>query len=94
MLERAHERLKKAGEGGVLGVTYQDAPTDSRAFVEEHDVRYPIVRDVGTNLAEAYGTGRLPETFVLDRRGRIVDLRRGQVDQAWTDRVLDEALGA
>ena len=52
---------------------------------------FPSIRDVGTKLAERYGTNRIPETFVIDRRGRIVDVFRGQIDQAFIDRALVRA---
>jgi cytochrome c biogenesis protein CcmG/thiol:disulfide interchange protein DsbE len=49
------------------------------------------VRDVGTDLASQYGTRALPETFVLDRRGRVVAISRGQLSQAFLDRALAKA---
>ena len=33
-----------------------------------------------------------PETFVIDRRGRIAANRRGPVDQHWLDRTLPPLL--
>lgn len=91
VLDRAYERLRKSGRGTVLGATYQDASSDSLAFAREERLRYPSVRDVDVRLADDYGTRRLPETFVIDARGRIVDLRRGQIDRAWLDRALRKA---
>jgi cytochrome c biogenesis protein CcmG/thiol:disulfide interchange protein DsbE len=52
---------------------------------------FPSIRDIGTKLADRYGTRRIPETFVIDRRGRIVDVFRGQIDQAFIDRALAKA---
>ena len=92
VLDRAHARLAKAGDGTVLGVTYDDSTPDSIGFMREFGLRYPSVRDVGTTFAARYGTHRVPETFVIDRRGRIVDLQRGQIDQAFIDRALAKAL--
>lgn len=91
VLAAAHERLQRDGTGTVLGVTYDDSTPDSLDFVKEHDVRYPNVRDVGTKLAEQYGTTSLPETFVVDAQGRIADFYRGQIDQARLDRAIAKA---
>lgn len=91
VLERAHQRLTAAGAGTVLGVTYDDSTPDSLKFVEDHDVSFPSVRDVGTKLARRYATRNVPETFVIDRSGRIVDVFRGQIDQAFIDRALAKA---
>ncbi|MDQ3723474.1 MAG: TlpA family protein disulfide reductase [Actinomycetota bacterium] len=91
ILERAHERLRAAGAGTVLGVTYDDSTPDSLKFVEDYGLGFPSVRDVGTKLARRYDTHNVPETFVIDRRGRIVDLFRGQIDQSFIDRALAKA---
>ncbi len=92
VLERAQSTLQRTGAGTVLGVTYLDSSADSLTFVREHDVTYPNLRDVGTRLAEDYGTRRLPETFVIDRDRRIVAVHRGQIDRAWLDAALRRAV--
>jgi len=91
VLDRAQQRLSRAGAGTVLGVTYDDSTPDSLGFVREYELEYPNLRDVGTQLARRYGTNNVPETFVIDRRGRVVDLFRGQIDQAFIDRALTKA---
>jgi cytochrome c biogenesis protein CcmG, thiol:disulfide interchange protein DsbE len=91
ILERAHKRLTASGAGTVLGVTYNDSAPASLKFADQTGMSFPSVRDVGTKLAERYGTNRIPETFVIDRRGRVVDVFRGQIDQAFIDRALAKA---
>lgn len=91
ILERAHRKLQGAGRGTVLGVTYDDSSSASMRFAQKYGMSFPSVRDVGTKLAERYGTNRIPETFVIDGRGRIVDLFRGQIDQDFIDRALAKA---
>jgi cytochrome c biogenesis protein CcmG/thiol:disulfide interchange protein DsbE len=93
VLDAAHKRLEKEGAGTVLGVTYREASPNSLEFVREQKVPYPSVRDVEADLAEDYGTHKLPETFVIDRDGRIAAIARGQVDSATMDRMLDRVLG-
>jgi cytochrome c biogenesis protein CcmG, thiol:disulfide interchange protein DsbE len=91
VLERAQQRLESAGAGTVLGVTYKDSPGDSQSFVRQEKVSYPNVRDGRLELAPKYGTTQLPETFVIDRSGRVVALSRGQIDQRFMDAALDRA---
>ncbi|HUR84312.1 MAG TPA: TlpA disulfide reductase family protein [Solirubrobacteraceae bacterium] len=91
VLAEAQKRLAKDGTGTVLGVTYDDSTPDSLTFVRKHGLDYPNIRDVGTKLARRYGTKHVPETFVIGRDGRIVDLFRGQIDQAFIDRALARA---
>ena len=79
-LEAIHRELTRTGAGRVLGMTYQDTIEDSKEFVRRFGITFASARDVGVELAERFGTRGLPETFVIDGRGRIVSLARGQVD--------------
>jgi cytochrome c biogenesis protein CcmG/thiol:disulfide interchange protein DsbE len=91
-LEATQKRLAADGDGTVLGVTYRDASDDSLKFIREHDLSYPSIRDVDGKLAQDYGTRALPETFVIDRTGKVVALSRGQVSQKFLNAAVSEAL--
>jgi cytochrome c biogenesis protein CcmG, thiol:disulfide interchange protein DsbE len=93
VLQRAQQRLTAAG-GTVLGVTYKDDAAASRDFLRRNKVTYPSLRDDKLHLAPKFGTKNLPETFVLDKRGRVVAMSRGEVDQAFLDRAIDRAQAA
>ena len=90
VLAKVQQRLKKA-DGTVFGVTYKDAPGASRQFVRQEKASWPNVRDDRLKLAPKYGTSQLPETFVIDRTGKVVALSRGQIDQQFMDAALDRA---
>ncbi len=92
-LERAQRRLARQG-GTVLGVSWNDAIPDARRFARAYGLSYPVVRDVGGKLARSYGVTGLPETFVIDRRGRIAALRRFSVDGTYLERALAPLVGA
>jgi cytochrome c biogenesis protein CcmG, thiol:disulfide interchange protein DsbE len=79
--------------GTVLGVAWDDATSDARAFVRENHLTYPVVRDVDGSFGRAYGITGMPETFVVDPRGRIVALRRAQLTPSWVASTLDPLLG-
>lgn len=92
LLERAQRRLKRAG-GTVFGVTYKDRASASRDFARRYGYTFPSVRDDELDLAPEFGTIRLPETFVLDRAGRVVAISRGEItDFAFLDSAIDQAL--
>lgn len=80
LLERWHGRLKRGG-GTVLGVDVLDVSSDARAFVRKFGLTYPMLRDGAGDTLASFGVGAYPETFVIDRRGRIVATRRGPVDE-------------
>lgn len=91
VLKRAQQRLAAAG-GTVLGVTYLDTSSDSQKFVHRLGVSYLAIRDVNGDFARSFGTAQVPESFLIDRAGRIIALRRYQLDQGWIDSVLPRAL--
>ena len=72
----------------MLGVTYLDATPDSRSFVRRYHLSYPNLRDNTGSFAHSYGTDQLPESFVIDRQGRIVAISRGEIDQGFLNHAL------
>jgi cytochrome c biogenesis protein CcmG/thiol:disulfide interchange protein DsbE len=87
LLERLQRRIAPRG-ATVLGVSYRDTTTDAAAFARRYGISYPSLRDVDGDLAHDYGTQALPETFVIDRGGRIVALSRGQVNERFLSRTV------
>ena len=91
-LVRAQKRLAAAG-GTVLGVTVDDASPDSRKFVAEYGLRFPHLRDTEGELGEAFGRTGVPESFLVDREGRVVALSRGMIDDDFLAANLPLVLG-
>jgi cytochrome c biogenesis protein CcmG, thiol:disulfide interchange protein DsbE len=91
LLQRTHDRIA-AQDGLVLGIDSQDSSDDALRFLEEERIEFPSLRDRDGEYADALGTNQLPETFLIDREGRIAALRRGPVDQAWLDEHLTPLL--
>jgi peroxiredoxin len=56
----------------VLGVDYHDLVGDARGFVRRRSLTYPIVRDRTGVLIDRYDLTGVPETFFVDRKGRLV----------------------
>jgi len=79
LLQRWHERLRKQ-DATVLGVDAFDEIGRARAFVEEYGLTYPMLRDGDGSTREQFGIVGFPETFVIDREGRIAAIERGPVD--------------
>ena len=84
-LQGLQRRIASRG-GTVLGVDFRDTATDARAFMREFNLTYPSLRDTDGWLAKQYGTRALPETFVIDRQGRIAAVSRGTVSRRFLDR--------
>jgi cytochrome c biogenesis protein CcmG/thiol:disulfide interchange protein DsbE len=76
----------------VLGANYQDVSDNALGFVRRFGLTYPSLRDKDGEFADRYASRAFPETFVVDRRGRIAAQRRGPVDQKWLDATLPPLL--
>ena len=91
VLNRAQADLAAKGDGTVVGVTYHDAADASRMFAKENGFAFPNLRDPDDTLFESYGNRGIPETFVLDPRGRVVAVSRGEINQAFIDDAVAKA---
>jgi cytochrome c biogenesis protein CcmG/thiol:disulfide interchange protein DsbE len=56
----------------VVGVDSKDFSGDARSFMRRYGLTYPVVRDGDGSLWDPYGVKALPETRVIDRRGKYV----------------------
>jgi cytochrome c biogenesis protein CcmG/thiol:disulfide interchange protein DsbE len=91
ILER-EQRVLARHDATVLGVAFEDNTSDDAAFVRQNRITYPVVRDVSGSFANSFGSKGIPETFVIDRRGRVAALRRYQLDDTWLPKVLGPIL--
>jgi peroxiredoxin len=74
-LNRLHKYIESRN-GLVLGVAADEDPYAFSKFIIDQGVTFPNYRDPGTKdrgspIALSYGTSMIPETYILDRRGKI-----------------------
>lgn len=81
-------------ERGVvfLGVAYVDAEPKSLAFIDEFRLTYPNAPDTGTRVSDAYHIRGVPETFVIDRDGNIVQFYYARVSADTLRQALNRLL--
>jgi len=91
LLQRTHERIASR-DGLVLGIDTQDAQEEALEFLREKKIDFPSLRDRDREYGRELGVSGYPETFLIDRRGRIAAVKRGPVTQAWLDQHLDPLL--
>ena len=71
-LERLHRALSPEGLS-VVTVSADEDEGELRRFVSERALTLPVLKDPGGRVAAGeYRTTGYPETFVLDREGRIL----------------------
>jgi cytochrome c biogenesis protein CcmG/thiol:disulfide interchange protein DsbE len=91
LLQETHERIAAKG-GVVLGVDTQDASSKALAFLKERNATFPSLRDRDRSYGRELGVTGYPETFLIDRTGRIAAMRRFPVTQDWLDAHLPKLL--
>ena len=77
-----------------VGIVYEDDESRAEAFLRQHPTAYPSLIDPQSKTAIAYGVAGVPETFFLDRDGRIVEKHAGPVDLATLEALVARARGA
>jgi cytochrome c biogenesis protein CcmG, thiol:disulfide interchange protein DsbE len=91
LLQRTHERLTSQG-GTVLGIDVKEDSGAGLAAAREFGLTYPNLRDPDGAYVRDFGQTGYPETYVLDRRGRVAAVRRFPVTQKWLDATLPPLL--
>jgi cytochrome c biogenesis protein CcmG, thiol:disulfide interchange protein DsbE len=87
------QRMLVRHNGTIVGVTYLDTSPDAEAFVRQEHISYPVLRDVNGKLVRSWGVNGVPETFIVNRQGRIVAVRRFQLAGTWLERTVAPLLG-
>jgi cytochrome c biogenesis protein CcmG/thiol:disulfide interchange protein DsbE len=90
-LEQTTRDLALHGEGTAILVGYKDADASASQFVADNALDLPVLEDKDGALATAYDVREVPETFVIDRKGQVVDISRGLLSQAWLDAAIAKA---
>ena len=93
LLQKWHQRMQSRN-GTVLGVDTLDIKGDALGFIKKYKLTYPQLNDREGTSIKRLGTAQYPETFLIDRRGRVVALQRGPVDDAWMRKHVEPLLNA
>jgi cytochrome c biogenesis protein CcmG/thiol:disulfide interchange protein DsbE len=91
LLQRTHDEIESRG-GMVLGIDTQDASDSALKFLREKKISFPSLRDRDREYGREFDVAAYPETFLIDRRGRIAAMRRGPVTEEWLDEHLEPLL--
>jgi cytochrome c biogenesis protein CcmG/thiol:disulfide interchange protein DsbE len=79
-LQKTYEKYRAQGLT-VLGIDAQDFRGDAKRFAKRYGVTYPVVYDGSGSTLGKWGVTGFPETFFVDRSGRLVGERiQGGID--------------
>jgi cytochrome c biogenesis protein CcmG/thiol:disulfide interchange protein DsbE len=77
-----------AGSVAFLGIDIQDFTSDAHRFLRRYRANYVSVRDGGSSTYDNYGLTGVPETYYLDRRGRILAHSVGEVSTSELEQAI------
>ena len=81
-LQQFAERMRNRGVE-VIGISVDKDPAALQKFIDRFHLTFTIGRDPNQELAHRYGTFKYPETYVVDRDGRVAEKIIGAID--WQD---------
>jgi len=90
-LERTWRKYQ--GKGVMfIGVDWVDTEKEALAYIDEFDITYLNGPDIGTRIAQAYRIQGVPETFYVDKTGRLRGVHIGPLKAPQLDDKIEELL--
>ena len=71
-----------------------DPESDLQAFIQKHNVEWPIGYEIDGSAWSVYGTGWIPTMVLVDQHGGLIYRHIGEVDQQELRDRIDAALAA
>jgi cytochrome c biogenesis protein CcmG/thiol:disulfide interchange protein DsbE len=76
----------------MLGVVYQDTPENARRWMQRMGGSWPSVIDASSRIAIDYGVYGVPETYFIDKDGRVAFKQIGPVSRMLLRQKVDSLL--
>lgn len=76
-LEAAWRAFAPGGQVAFLGVDYVDTEPEAMGYLEKFDITYPNGPDLRTRISQAYRIRGVPETYIIDREGKLAHVQIG-----------------
>jgi cytochrome c biogenesis protein CcmG/thiol:disulfide interchange protein DsbE len=76
-LEAAWRFYQPRGDVVFLGVDYVDTEPEARAYLSKFNISYTNGPDLRTRISQAFRIKGVPETYVIDRQGKLSSAQIG-----------------
>ncbi len=76
----------------ILGIDWKESGPTAQAFLTDIGARYPVLLDSDGKGYDAYRVEGLPQTFIVDRQGRLLSSRTGIASRDQIEKELADAL--
>lgn len=91
LVDFAFRQSRVSSGARMVSVVFNDTVRDARRFVADWGIRWPVVPDNEGAIANRYGVGSPPMTFLVDPSGVVVGTWVGPVTVAQLDQRLAAA---
>lgn len=81
-IQRLYEKTLSLKGFKLITVSVDTVENDARSFIKNGKYTFPVLLD-GSPVADNYGIRGIPTTYVIDKKGKIVDMVVGGND--WAD---------
>ncbi|MEM9413203.1 MAG: redoxin domain-containing protein, partial [Planctomycetota bacterium] len=72
-LQKLADRFQSDGVSFIaINSNRQDSLSELQAFVRDHSIEFPLLKDPGNRVADHFGATRTPEVFLLNKAREIV----------------------
>jgi cytochrome c biogenesis protein CcmG/thiol:disulfide interchange protein DsbE len=92
-LQRLWERYQER-DVVLIGIAYTDTDAKARAYLAEFGITYPNAPDIGTRISDLYHIQGVPETFVIDREGKVAETIIAPTTEQALSAVIDRVLSS
>lgn len=76
-MEAAWQQYRPTGEVLFVGIDYVDTEPEARAYLQKFNITYPNGPDLGTKISQTFRIRGVPETYFIDRQGRLANVQIG-----------------
>jgi cytochrome c biogenesis protein CcmG, thiol:disulfide interchange protein DsbE len=81
-LQAAYDHYQPAGNVVFIGLTYVDTEPNSLAYIQKFGITYPNGPDLATKTSQMFRVRGVPETFIIDRNGRLAYFLAGPFESS------------
>ena len=77
LCQEAWENYQPGGQVVFLGVDYVDTEPEAKGILEKYGTTYLNAPDLGTKVSQMFRIRGVPETYVIDRDGKLANIQIG-----------------
>jgi cytochrome c biogenesis protein CcmG/thiol:disulfide interchange protein DsbE len=89
-LDAFNQAHARGGDAVLVSVLFDDDPASAREFFDRNGGEWPVVLDGDGLIASAFGTPKVPESYLVTPNGRVAAKFTGGVTRDGLDRSIDQ----